>query len=138
MSQETTPLTSSENSGASGPLVLVVDDLPDNVTLVRMMLERRGFRVATAQDGAEAVELARQLRPAIILMDIGMPRTDGLEAALEIKRDPQLREVPIVAVTAFNTGGFRRAAWEAGFDGYLAKPFDAEQAIYLIKRLLER
>ncbi|MFX8992068.1 response regulator, partial [Acinetobacter baumannii] len=65
MSQETTPLTSSENSGASGPLVLVVDDLPDNVTLVRMMLERRGFRVATAQDGAEAVELARQLRPAI-------------------------------------------------------------------------
>ncbi|MER3426790.1 MAG: hypothetical protein C4334_01630 [Pyrinomonas sp.] len=138
MSQETTPLTSSDDGSDPSRLVLVVDDLPDNVTVVRMMLERRGFRVITAQDGAEAVDLARRLRPDIILMDIGMPGTDGLEAALQIKRDPQLRRVPIVAVTAFNTGGFRRAAWEAGFDGYLAKPFDAEQAIYLIKKLLER
>lgn len=117
-------------------LVLVVDDIVDNVALLSLDLQHEGYRVITASNGEEAVKVAFLMRPNIILMDISMPLLDGLGATTKIREDESLRNVPIVAVTAFSTAGFRRAAYDVGFDGYLTKPIDFDQLHELINRLL--
>ena len=116
--------------------VLVVDDVPDNLILISLSLQDMDYRVLTANDGQEAVAVALRARPDIILMDIAMPQLDGLGAARQIRAHADLRSVPIVAITAFQTGGFRKAAFDAGFDGYLTKPFDFAQLHNLIEMLL--
>ena len=116
--------------------VLVVDDVPDNLILISLSLQDMDYRVLTANDGEEAVAVALRARPDIILMDIAMPHLDGLGAARQIRAHAELRNVPIVAITAFETGGFRKAAFDAGFDGYLTKPFDFTQLHNLIEMLL--
>jgi two-component system cell cycle response regulator DivK len=78
------------------------------------------------------------MRPNLILMDIGMPELDGLAATSKIREDETLRAVPVVAVTAFSTSGFRRAAYDVGFDGYLTKPIELQQLHELIIRLLSQ
>lgn len=117
-------------------LVLVVDDIVDNVVLLSLNLQRQGYQVVTASNGEEAVRVATLLRPNIILMDIGMPELDGLGATRKIREDKELRSIPVVAVTAFSTSGFRRAAYDVGFDGYLTKPIDFQQLHELMNRLL--
>lgn len=117
-------------------LVLVVDDIVDNVVILSLDLQQEGYRVVTASNGEEAVRVATLMRPNIILMDIGMPLLDGLGATTKIREDESLRTVPIIAVTAFTTAGFRRAAYDVGFDGYLTKPVDFQQMHELINRLL--
>jgi two-component system cell cycle response regulator DivK len=129
-----------ENTSLSGDrpkvLVLVVDDIVDNVALLSLDLQQEGYRVVTASNGEEAVKVALLMRPNIILMDISMPLLDGLGAATKIREDESLRTVPIIATTAFSTSGFRRAAYDVGFDGYLTKPIDFDQLHELINRLL--
>jgi two-component system cell cycle response regulator DivK len=129
-----------ENTSLSGErpkvLVLVVDDIVDNVALLSLDLQQEGYRVVTASNGEEAVKVALLMRPNIILMDISMPLLDGLGAATKIREDESLRTVPIIATTAFSTSGFRRAAYDVGFDGYLTKPIDFDQLHELINRLL--
>lgn len=117
-------------------LVLVVDDIVDNVVLLSLNLQRQGYQVVTASNGEEAVRVAALLRPNIILMDIGMPELDGLGATRKIREDAELRAIPVIAVTAFSTAGFRRAAYDVGFDGYLTKPIDFQQLYELMNRLL--
>lgn len=117
-------------------LVLVVDDIVDNVVVLSLNLQRQGYQVVTASNGEEAVRVATLLRPNIILMDIGMPELDGLGATRKIREDAELRAIPVVAVTAFSTAGFRRAAYDVGFDGYLTKPIDFPQLHELMNRLL--
>jgi two-component system, cell cycle response regulator DivK len=117
-------------------LVLVVDDIVDNVLLLSLNLQRQGYQVVTASNGEEAVRIARLLRPNIILMDIGMPELDGLGATRKIREDAELRAIPVIAVTAFSTSGFRRAAYDVGFDGYLTKPIEFQQLHELMNRLL--
>jgi CheY-like chemotaxis protein len=117
-------------------LVLVVDDVIDNVTVISLNLQQQGYRVVTASDGEQAVRVAAQTNPDIILMDIGMPEMDGLAAARRIRENEALKTVPIVAVTAFSTGGFQRAAYDAGFDAYLTKPIDFDRLHDLVRSLL--
>jgi CheY-like chemotaxis protein len=116
--------------------ILVVDDVSDNRILMSLSLQDMGYRVLTASDGEEAVAIALRARPDLILMDIAMPQLDGLGATRRIHEDAGLRHLPVVAVTAFETSGFRRAAFDAGFDGYLTKPIDFERLRTLINRLL--
>src|SRR5215207_191306 len=97
--------------------VLVVDDVADNLILISLSLQDMNYRVLTANNGEEAVEVAVRARPDIILMDIAMPELDGLGAARRIRSHAELRSVPIIGITAFVTGGFRQAAFDAGFDG---------------------
>jgi CheY-like chemotaxis protein len=115
-------------------LVLVVDDVIDNVTVISLDLQQQGYRVITASDGEQAVRVAAQTNPDIILMDIGMPELDGLGAARKIRET--LKSVPIIAVTAFSTSGFQRAAYDAGFDAYLTKPIDFDRMHDLVRSLL--
>lgn len=117
-------------------LVLVVDDIVDNVVILSLDLQHEGYQVITASNGEEAVRVAALTKPDIILMDIGMPLLDGLGATAKIRENESLRDTPVVAVTAFSTAGFRRAAYDVGFDGYITKPIDFEQLHELITRLL--
>jgi CheY-like chemotaxis protein len=117
-------------------LVLVVDDMVDNTVMLSLDLQHEGYRVVTAADGEQAVKIASQTNPDIILMDIGMPELDGLGAARKIRENEALQTVPLIALTAFSTEGFQIAARDAGFDGYLTKPVDFDRLHELMRRLL--
>jgi CheY-like chemotaxis protein len=116
--------------------ILVVDDLTDNLILISLALQNQGFRVLTAQSGEEAIKIAQIARPNLVLMDIAMPDVDGLAATRRIRKHPELKHMPIIALTAFETLGFRQAAFEAGFDGYLTKPIDFNKLNNLINVFL--
>jgi CheY-like chemotaxis protein len=117
-------------------LILVVDDSADNVALISLDLQQQGYRVVTASNGEDAVTVAISMMPNLILMDINLPTLDGLGATRRIRENDALREVPIIAITAFGTEGFQRAAYDAGVSGYLTKPLDLDRMHQLIARLL--
>ena len=117
-------------------LVLVVDDTVDNLVIISLHLQQAGYRVVTATNGEEAIKVAALTQPDLILMDLGMPGLDGLGATRKIHEHPSLRPVPIVAVTAFTTEGFQRAAYDAGMEGYITKPIDFDRLNDLIRSLL--
>lgn len=117
-------------------LILVVDDSADNVAVISLDLQQQGYRVVTASNGEDAVTVATQTLPSLILMDINLPTLDGLGATRRIRETEGLRDVPIVAITAFGTEGFQRAAYDAGVSGYLTKPIDFDRMHLLVARLL--
>ena len=120
----------------TGQTVLVVDDMSDNLILISLSLQDFGYRVVTATNGADALNVAKLARPDLILMDIAMPQQDGLAATRRIREETELKDVPVVALTAFDTDGFRQAAFDAGFNGYLTKPIDFERLNKLMGMLL--
>ena len=136
----TTPLDKSTSNANEVPqesfLVLVVDDSIDKLTVLSLNLQLNGYRVATASNGEEALKIAPLIHPDLIIMDLAMPGIDGLESTRRIREDNTLRDVPVVALTAFSTGGFQRAAYDTGFDGYLTKPVDFDRLHDLIRRLI--
>lgn len=134
------PGLKSEGGGEpeEGHLILIVDDIVDNLALISLDLQQQGYRVVTASDGEKGVRVAALTRPDIILMDIAMPGVDGLEATRKLRADETLRNIPVIALTAYDTGGFRRAAADAGFDGYLTKPINFDRLHELIQSLLHR
>lgn len=117
-------------------LILVVDDSADNVAMMSLNLQQQGYRVVTASNGEDAVAVATQTMPNLILMDINLPTLDGLGATRRIRENNALRDVPVIAVTAFGTEGFQRAAYDVGVAGYLTKPIDLDRMNQLIARLL--
>jgi len=104
--------------------VLLVEDNEVNRYLVRFVLEKGGFRVLTAENGREAIELARLHQPDLILMDIQMPVMDGYEATVQLKADTQLQAIPVVALTAHAMPHEREQAMTAGCAGHIEKPID--------------
>ena len=117
-------------------LILVVDDSADNVAMISLFLQQQGYRVVTAANGEDAVTVAAQMMPNLILMDINLPALDGLGATRRIRESDALRDIPVVAITAFGTEGFQRAAYDVGVSGYLTKPLDLDRMHQLIARLL--
>jgi len=103
--------------------ILVVEDQPDNRRIVRDLLTRSGYEIIEARTGEEGVTLAETQRPDLILMDIQLPLIDGYEAARRIKANPELRHIPIIAVTSYALSGDDVKAFAAGCDDYVAKPF---------------
>ncbi len=120
------------------PTILVVDDVLDSLVMISLTLQNMGFRILTADNGRSAIEVARLARPDLILMDIHMPELDGLAATRHIRENVELQKIPVVALTAFSTEGFQKAAFDAGLDGYLNKPVDFDRLTKLINSLLER
>lgn len=106
------------------PKILYVEDNRDNQRLVQRVLGARGYQVLVAEDGATGVALAQELRPALVLVDLGIPGLDGYEMATRLRGLKHLDGVPIVALTADSTPGARERALVAGCDGYLLKPID--------------
>jgi CheY-like chemotaxis protein len=120
----------------TGPTVLLADDYEDSRDLYREYLEFRGYHTVTAADGVEAVEQARACRPALILLDVRMPRMSGVEAMQALKRDPQFAGVPIAALTAHALDTERELFLSAGFDAVLAKPCLPEELVRTVEALL--
>jgi CheY-like chemotaxis protein len=110
------------------PNILVVEDSGDTRAIIRLELERWGYRVVEACNGREALEVVEGDCPDLILMDLNMPEVDGLTAAQAIRKyDERSAGVPIIAITAYDTIGIEEAAREAGCDAYILKPLDMPQ-----------
>lgn len=104
------------------PLVLIVDDYAEGREICAEYLAFRGFRVATAEDGIEAIAKTRDLLPDVILMDLSLPRLDGWEASRTLKEDERTRHIPIIALTAHALSSARDRAVAAGCDSVVTKP----------------
>jgi two-component system, cell cycle response regulator DivK len=120
------------------PKVLIVDDVDDNRRIYAMFLKHRGFEVASAVDGREALRKARTLMPAVIVMDLAIPGIDGWETTRRLKRDARTRAIPVIALTGYVLAGARDQARQAGCDGFLTKPCLPERLVREIRRILAR
>ena len=115
--------------------VLIVADQPDIVRLVRDYLERAGFRVLTAGDGEQALQVARSSHPDLVILDLTLPRLDGLDVARALRRDG---DVPIIMLTARTEESDRVAGLELGADDYVTKPFSAREMVARVRAVLRR
>lgn len=118
------------------PTILLVEDHPDNRGIYRTILEHGGLNVIEAEDGEAGVRLARERRPALILMDVSLPVMDGWEATRILKEDPETASIPIIAVTAHALQGDRERAKAAGCDGYIPKPAPPREVLEEVQRRL--
>lgn len=125
-----------ERDGA--PLVLVVDDVADGREIVSEYLKMGGYELALAGDGIEAVQQAQDLLPDVILMDVWLPKMDGLEATKRLRQDPRTKDIPIIALTAHGLASARSKALEAGCDAVITKPFLPEALEQEIERQIAR
>jgi two-component system cell cycle response regulator DivK len=112
--------------------VLYVEDNYHNRRIVRKILESRGYAVVEAEDGVSGLTMIRDLKPPLILMDIGLPGIDGLELVGIIKADTGLRHIPVIALTASAMHGDRERFLAAGCDDYLSKPVQAMELIKMV------
>jgi len=119
-------------------LILLVEDSETNIEVIADYLPAHGYELAVVRDGGEVLALARNTPPALILMDIQLPVMDGITATQQIRADPALRDIPIVALTALVMPGDRERCLEAGADEYLAKPISMRTLLATIERLLGR
>ena len=121
-----------------GLRVLVVDDNVDSAESLSQVMQILGYPVAVAHDGVEAVDIATAWRPAMVLMDIGMPRMSGLEAARALREKPGGDRFWLIALSGWGQSEDRRKSREAGFDHHFVKPVDVEALIELIRNLPRR
>jgi CheY-like chemotaxis protein len=119
-------------------LFLVVEDFEDSRFMMRRLLEMAGYSVVEATDGEQAVKLAKEKHPAVILMDLSLPKLDGLSATRRIRKQKESQHVPIVAVSAHDGPESRREALAAGCDEYVTKPIDFDQLNALVSRFLPK
>jgi two-component system, cell cycle response regulator DivK len=117
--------------------ILVVDDSADNLLLTRLLLESEGFEVRTTEDAAQTLDVLSSYKPQLILMDLQLPGTDGLELTRRLRRDPAWEKVTIVALTAYAMKGDEENALAAGCDGYITKPIDTRTFAALIRGYLD-
>jgi len=115
---------------------LIVEDNPLNLKLMRDLLEAQGVRTAQTEDGARVVELARALKPDLILMDIQLPGVSGLDLTRAIRQDPELAATPIIAVTALALRGDEERVLEAGCNAYIAKPISIKKFLEQVAKFL--
>jgi DNA-binding response OmpR family regulator len=120
-----------------GPLVLCADDDRDILALLALRLERAGFRVAQAIDGEQALTLARDLRPDVVVLDVMMPRLSGTDVLSALRADAQLAATRVVLLSARAQEADVERGLDAGADAYLAKPFQASELIELVRGLAE-
>ena len=115
------------------PTILYIDDTENNRILVTRRLEKKGYRVITAETAAHGLRAAGTETPDLILMDMGMPDLDGWSATRQLKADPKLGHIPVIALTAHAMQGDREKALEAGCNDYETKPFDFPRLLQKIE-----
>jgi two-component system cell cycle response regulator DivK len=116
----------------SGQRILVVEDNEKNMKLFRDVLQAKGYATLEATSGEQAVELATEHVPDLILMDVQLPGIDGVEALSRIRGDERTQSIPVIALTAQAMAGDRERFLESGFDGYISKPVDVLQFIQTV------
>ena len=117
--------------------ILFVEDQEDNRRIIRDLLHSAGYQTLEAVTGLEGVATAERERPDLILMDIQLPGIDGHEATRRIKANPELRHIPVIAVTSYALSGDETKAFEAGCDGYVTKPFSPRQLLAKVREFVE-
>ena len=122
----------------AGEQILVVEDNHRNMKLFRDVLQATGYHTLEASTATEALTLATEHRPALVLMDIELPDMDGLEALGRLRMDERTATIPVVAVTAQAMRGDRERFTAAGFDGYVAKPVDIDGLLETVRQHCER
>ena len=116
--------------------VLIIEDNELNMKLFNDLLQANGYDTIQTKDGREALELARIHRPDLILMDIQLPEISGLEITRMLKDDPELKAIPVIAVTAFAMKGDEEKIREGGCEGYIAKPISVANFLQTVARFL--
>ena len=116
--------------------ILVVEDQEDNRQILRDLLGNAGYELTEAENGEEAITAVGKRRPDLILMDIQLPVMDGYEATRRLRANPDLKSVPIIAVTSYALSGDEAKALAAGCDGYIAKPFSPRELLVKIRGFL--
>ena len=119
------------------PLVLIVEDIEDNLILVKSLLDMADFRVVEARDGREAIAQAQAHHPDLILLDMSLPEIDGWTVARTLRQHPEFRSTLIVALTAHAMPGDREKTLDAGCDEFMTKPIDVPGFLPAITKLLE-
>jgi DNA-binding response OmpR family regulator len=122
----------------TSPLVLVADDDPDILDLVRYRLERSGYKVATAETGTEAVRLAGELSPALAVLDVMMPGLTGFDVTRRLRADPHTVGIPVILLTARAQEADVQEGFAAGADDYLRKPFSPRELSARVQAVLGR
>jgi DNA-binding response OmpR family regulator len=124
---------------ADEPMLLVVDDEPEINKLVARIFEKRGYRVTSALDGAEALAAVKRQRPDLIMLDLNLPKIDGWEVCRQLKSDPATRAIPIIMLTAAHANvDDAQIGLGLGADEYVAKPFVKAVLLHNVERLLGR
>ena len=127
---------SSAASALLYPTVLVAEDSLDTRIMLKRAFEMKGYRVFEAEDGQQAVEIARRYRPSLMVVDLNMPVLDGLETIKSVRElEGNGEHIPIVAITAYDVYGMEEAALENGCNSYLSKPLDLEELDRALKGL---
>jgi len=119
-------------------VILIVEDETKNMKLFRDLFQRFGYATIEATDGEQGVELARVEKPDLILMDIQMPKMDGLEATRILKADITTKNIPIVAMTSYAMKGDKERILEVGCDGYIAKPVDIDELLNIVSQYVQK
>jgi DNA-binding response OmpR family regulator len=118
--------------------ILIVEDEKDIIEVLRYYLEKENYRVHVAQDGFQALELASKIIPNLILLDLMLPRLDGIETCRRLKADERLRDIPVIMVTAKAEEADKIKGLEIGADDYVTKPFSAKELVARVKAHLRR
>lgn len=118
--------------------ILIVEDEKDIIEVLRYYLEKENYRVHVAQDGFQALELASKIIPNLILLDLMLPRLDGIETCRRLKSDERLRDIPVIMVTAKAEEADKIKGLEIGADDYVTKPFSAKELVARVKAHLRR
>lgn len=116
--------------------ILLIEDNPQNRYLTRFLLEQRGYRVLQAETGQLGLAMAAQFLPDMILLDIQLPGMDGHAVARALKSDPQLRSIPIIAVTSYAMVGDREKCLQAGAEGYIEKPINPDTFVAEVEQFI--
>ncbi|MCH7795377.1 MAG: response regulator [Proteobacteria bacterium] len=125
-----------ESTNGSAKTVLVVEDNELNMKLFHDLLEAHGYNIIQTKDGMDALRLAREHKPDLILMDIQLPEVSGLEVTKWIKEDDDLKSIPVIAVTAFAMKGDEEKIREGGCEAYIAKPISVTNFLETVQRFL--
>ena len=129
---------SDSRCAVANELILIVEDNPKNLKLVRDTLQVKGYQTVEVETGEDGVRLARERRPALILMDIQLPGISGIEALARLRADAVTRSIPVVAITASVMAQDRQKVMAAGFDGFQGKPISVRELLATIRGILER
>ena len=116
--------------------ILYIEDNEQNLYLVTFILEKHGYEVSSATDGQEGIDLAAHIKPDLILLDIQLPRMDGYAVAQNLRANPDLSAIPIVAVTSYAMAGDREKAFAAGCTGYIEKPINPDTFMQQVEQHL--
>lgn len=117
--------------------VLVVEDEFDSVQMVSKILQHHGARVYVAQDGHECMALIKEINPTFVMMDLALPEMDGWETLQQIRSQPEIANLPVVAITAYHSVSVEEDAAAAGFNAYFPKPLDISSIVSQLAAVIE-